>query len=118
MDSVTLLHYLIKKEGLNPAVITFLYGQKHDREVEYARAQVAALGCADHLVLDLQNLRPLFARSALVAADVAVPNVQDVSGDPQPPTYVPNRNMIFLALAVAYAETVGAYSVFLRGSGS
>lgn len=112
MDSVTLLHYLIKVEKRNPAVITFGYGQKHDKEIEYARAQATLLGCQNHLVLDLALLRPLFANSALVSRETAVPNIQDVLGDPQPPTYVPNRNMIFLALAAAYAETHDVGDIF------
>lgn len=112
MDSVTLLHYLVKREQLTPAVITFIYGQKHEKEVALAQANAALLGCQQHLVLDLSLLRPLFAHSALVDVATAVPDVVDVLGDPQPPTYVPNRNMIFLALAVAYAETHGAADVY------
>jgi len=112
MDSVTLLHHLIKVEKRSPAVITFGYGQKHDREIEYAKTQAALLGCENHLVLDLALLRPLFANSALVSRETAVPDIMDVLGDPQPTTYVPNRNMIFLALAVAYAETQGVSNVF------
>lgn len=112
MDSVTLLHYLIKMEKRNPAVITFGYGQKHDKEIEYARTQAILLGCENHLVLDLALLRPLFANSALVSQETVIPSITDVLGDPQPPTYVPNRNMIFLALAVAYAETQNVSEVF------
>lgn len=112
MDSVTLLHHLVKVDGRRPAVITFGYGQKHDKEIDLARRQVALLGLAQHQVLDLALLRPLFAASALVSAELAVPDVDAVRGDPQPPTYVPNRNMIFLALAAAYAETVGVTAVF------
>jgi 7-cyano-7-deazaguanine synthase len=105
MDSVTLLHYLVKERGLETAVITFLYGQKHAKEVELAREQARLLGCGEHVVLDLGVLRPLFTTSALVADDIAIPTIADVTGDPQPATYVPNRNMIFLALAAAYAES-------------
>ncbi len=105
MDSVTLLHYLVKTKKRNPAVITFIYGQKHEKEVAYAQANVQLLGLPQHQVLDLSLLRPLFANSALVSKETAVPNMQDVQGDPQPITYVPNRNMIFLALAAAFAET-------------
>ena len=112
MDSVTLLHHLVKVEKLVPAVITFVYGQKHDKEVELAKLQAELLGCHEHLVLDLSPLRPLFADSALVAQDVQIPNVEDVLDDPQPLTYVPNRNMIFLALAAAYAETNGVTTVY------
>lgn len=112
MDSVTLLHHLIKVEKRTPAVITFGYGQKHDKEIEYAKIQASLLGCQEHLVLDLGLLRPLFANSALVSRETAIPDIKDVLGDPQPVTYVPNRNMIFLALAVAYAETQNVSSVF------
>lgn len=112
MDSVTLLHYLVKKERLSAAVITFLYGQKHVREVECARTHAAQLDCTAHLVLDLSLLRPLFTSSALVSGEIAVPIIEEITGDPQPVTYVPNRNMIFLALAVAYAESHGATAVY------
>lgn len=112
MDSVTLLHHLVKIEQRQPAVITFVYGQKHDKEVAYAQAQAALLGCRHHLILDLAVMRPLFASSALVTGGGDIPDVLDVMGDPQPVTYVPNRNMIFLALAVAYAETHGVGDVF------
>lgn len=112
MDSVTLLHYLVRTVQRHPAVITFIYGQKHDKEVTFAREQAAGLGCGAHLVLDLALLRPLFASSALVSESVRVPDIAAVKGDPQPVTYVPNRNMIFLALAAAYAETQGVSDVF------
>jgi 7-cyano-7-deazaguanine synthase len=112
MDSVTLLHYLVKERGVETAVITFLYGQKHAKEVDLAKEQAQLLGCKEHLVLDLGVLRPLFTTSALVADDIAIPSIEAVTGDPQPATYVPNRNMIFLALAAAYAESHNADTVY------
>lgn len=112
MDSVTLLHYLVKRENLKVSPITFLYGQKHSKEVAFAQKQALSLGCSDHLVLDLELLKPLFAMSALVSSDLNIPDIKDVMGDPQPATYVPNRNMLFLALAVAYAETSNATDIY------
>lgn len=112
MDSVTLLHHLVKTEQRKPAVITFVYGQKHNKEVAFAKMQAELLGCEAHLVMDLSLLQPLFANSALVSADVAIPDIEDVLGDPQPTTYVPNRNMIFLALAAAFAETHEVSDIF------
>jgi 7-cyano-7-deazaguanine synthase len=108
LDSVTLLHHLVKEEKRQTAVITFHYGQKHHKEVQCAIAQAQMVGCSHHLVLDLTVMQPLFAASALVSPAVTVPDADSVRGNPQPITYVPNRNMIFLALAVAYAETCAA----------
>jgi 7-cyano-7-deazaguanine synthase len=110
MDSVTLLHYLIKTERRTPAVISFLYGQKHHREIECARSQAALLDCPVHKVVDLSVLRPLFDLSSLTNPALTVP-MYDPSNH-QPSTYVPNRNMIFLALAVAFAETLGVGQVY------
>lgn len=112
MDSVTLLYKLVKKDHRHPAVISFMYGQKHDKEIAFAKHNAQALGCEDHLVLDLSTFKGLFATSALVGGDVTIPTIEAVQGDPQPATYVPNRNMIFLALAAAYAESHGASEVF------
>lgn len=112
MDSVTLLHHLVKVEKLNPAIITYVYGQKHDKEIEFAKIHAELLGCKEHLILDLSLLRPLFASSALVDKGLSIPNVTEVLGDPQPLTYVPNRNMIFLALAAAFAETHGVTDIY------
>lgn len=112
MDSVTLLHHLVKTEKRQPAVITFIYGQKHDKEVQCAQYHAQQLSCPAHLVLDLALLSPLFAGSALISGGQAIPTAQEVMGDPQPVTYVPNRNMIFLALAAAYAESHGVSDVF------
>jgi 7-cyano-7-deazaguanine synthase len=111
-DSVSLLHYLIKRESKTPAVISFAYGQKHLRELDCARQQVALLGISEHQVFDLSPFSAIFAGSALVSADQPIPELITVMGDPQPPTYVPNRNMIFLSLAVAYAESLNISDVY------
>ena len=112
MDSVTLLHHMMKHEKRNPAVMTFQYGQKHSREIECAKAQVALLGIKAHMVVDLRATQAIFGTSALVNDDVLIPDMEEVVGDNQPATYVPNRNMLFLAYAVAYAESLKVDRVF------
>ncbi len=112
MDSVTLLHYLVKTEKLHPAVVSFAYGQKHVKEIEYARENAKLLGCEPFQVIDLTSYRAIFGGSALVSEQVDIPTIEVVRGDPQPATYVPNRNMLFLAFAVAYAESLGTGRVF------
>ena len=112
MDSVTLLHYLIKQEQRDPAVMTFQYGQKHSKEIDCARAQMALLGVKAHMLVDLRATQTLFGTSALVNEDMTIPDMQAVVGDHQPATYVPNRNMLFLAYAVAYAESLKVDRVF------
>ena len=112
MDSVTLLHYLVKQQGLKPAVISFIYGQKHLKEIEFAKQNVDMLSCEVHQILDLSSMRMIFEASALVSSSKSIPSIQDVQGDSQPITYVPNRNLIFLALAGAWAETLGVSDVY------
>lgn len=112
LDSVTLLHYLVKNASLSPIVLSFKYGQKHTKEIDYAKEQVALLACSEHLIIDLSLISPLFSASALVSEHIVIPDIDKVFGDPQPITYVPNRNMIFLSLAAAYAETQGVNDVY------
>ncbi len=112
MDSVTLLHYMVKQERCDPAVMTFQYGQKHSREIECAKAQVALLGIKAHMMVDLRATQAIFESSALVNDALTIPDMQAVVGDNQPATYVPNRNMLFLAYAVAYAESLKVDRVY------
>jgi 7-cyano-7-deazaguanine synthase len=114
LDSTTTLA-IARSRGYACHALTVRYGQLHTCEIDAARRVAAALGAAAHQVIDL-DLRPL-ARSALTAADVAVPKDRtlDEIGAPGdvPATYVPARNTILLALALAWAETLGARDLFL-----
>lgn len=112
MDSITLLYYLVKRKGRKPALLTFSYGQKHSRETECVQYHAKRLGCPEPTVIDLSSLAPAFASSALVSPELPVPDMAAIAGHPQPPTYVPNRNMILLAVSVAYAETRAVGEVY------
>jgi 7-cyano-7-deazaguanine synthase len=100
------------REGYRLYFLSIDYGQRHRRELDAARSVAKALGAIDHRVVRL-DLRAI-GGSALTD-DIAVPKgrteIQRAEGIPA--TYVPARNMIFLALATAYAETVNGRAVFL-----
>ncbi len=116
MDSTTLLHHVVKGLGVGEvSALSFLYGQKHGRELEAAVWQARAAGVKAHDVVDMGFFGRLTAGgSALTDPAIAVPRMADLSGPMlnQPPTYVPNRNMILLSLAAAYAEARGIADVF------
>src|SRR4029078_12526463 len=92
--------------------LTIRYGQVHAREVEAARAVARALGVSRHIELDL-DLRAL-AGSALTGPS-AVPKDRPID-ESIPSTYVPARNTIFLSLALAWAETLGANHIMIGGN--
>lgn len=116
LDSSTLLHYVkirLNCRGLH--ALTIHYGQKHAREIAYASMQASAAGVAAHRQIDLTCFGELMAAaSALTDPLTPVPAFSTLKPDQldQPPTYVPNRNMLFLALAAAYAEARGIANVF------
>lgn len=112
MDSVTLLHYLVKQEQHNPAALSFNYGQKHSKELACAQFHVQTLNVEIHQTIDLTPFQNIFGGSALTDTSLTIPDIQAVQGDPQPLTYVPNRNMIFLALAAAFAESLDVAEVY------
>ncbi|WP_459788560.1 7-cyano-7-deazaguanine synthase QueC [Alteriqipengyuania sp. 357] len=94
---------LAKEAGREVHALTIDYGQRHRREIEASRAIARTLDLASHseIALDLRK----FGGSALTA-DIDVP--KDGVGDDIPVTYVPARNLVFLSLTVAYAESIGA----------
>jgi 7-cyano-7-deazaguanine synthase len=115
LDSTTLLHYVVKRLRLLDApvfALTFDYGQTLEREIECAKYQCEMLN-VPHSVIDLRPLaQQLFSSSALLGG-VGIPNVEQVMGDPQPVTYVPNRNTIFTEIATAFAENHNCNTVYL-----
>jgi len=105
MDSAVVLAHL-RHEGFDCHALSFDYGQRHRVELERATEVAKALGAASHRVATI-DLR-IFGASALTA-DIAVPKGRDVEhAHDIPVTYVPARNTIFLAHALAMAESLGA----------
>jgi 7-cyano-7-deazaguanine synthase len=96
---------IARGEGFTLNALTLRYGQTHVEEIEAARRVAAALGVARHVELTL-DLRAI-AASALTGAG-AVPKDRPIDAADIPSTYVPARNTIFLSLALAWAETLGA----------
>ena len=102
LDSTVLLHKLIK-DGLAGGAIAFNYGQKHLKEIDIARKNCEKLK-VDFQVADISSLSPIFGASALTNANTHIPQGAYEEGNMRA-TVVPNRNMIFLSIAAAYAIT-------------
>jgi len=107
LDSTTCVA-IAKAEGYLPYAISFSYGQRHSVELELAKRHAKAFGIVDHLVVDF-DLRKM-GGSALTA-DIDVP--KEGVGSDIPVTYVPARNTIFLSFALGWAETLGAFDIFI-----
>jgi 7-cyano-7-deazaguanine synthase len=111
LDSTTALA-VAKSQGFDVCALSVDYGQRHRVELERAADVARALGVVDHRTVKL-DLRAI-GGSALTS-DIAVP--KDRSADDMshgvPVTYVPARNTILLGLALGYAETVGAFDIFI-----
>ena len=109
LDS-TVTAAVARRDGFQLSFLTIAYRQRHAVEIDNARRVAAAMG-AHHVVVDV-NLRAL-GGSALTD-DVPVPKNRTVTDRAHdiPATYVPARNLIFLSLAAAHAEVVGARVIY------
>jgi 7-cyano-7-deazaguanine synthase len=99
-----------KRDGFAIYALTIRYGQRHAHELAAARAVAGLLGVAQHLEFDLDLTR--IGGSALTS-NLAVPKDRSLDERDIPLTYVPARNTIFLALALGWAEVVGATDIFI-----
>src|SRR6187200_1867652 len=111
IDSTTTLAIAIA-EGYDPYALSFDYGQRHHIETEAARRVANSLGAKEHRTASI-DLR-VFGGSALTD-NVAVPKQRSETEIAHgiPVTYVPARNTIFLAHALAWAEVIPAYDIFI-----
>ena len=108
MDSYTVLHKAIR-DGFEVFPLTFDYGQKHKKEIKYARQACTSLGIS-HKVIDITAANQLLAGSSLTS-DIEMPEGH-YADENMKSTVVPNRNMILLSLAVGYAVSINAQKVF------
>jgi len=105
--------YIAKNKGYEIYALTIKYGQRHKKEVDSAKKIAKTLNVKKHVIIDL-NLRK-FGGSSLTDKTIEVEtdnNIKDI-GKKIPTTYVPARNTIFLSIALAYAETVDANTIFI-----
>ena len=107
LDSATAAAWA-RREGYRLSALSLDYGQRHRCELDCARAVAGTLGITDHVVLPVDLAA--FGGSALVDQSIAVPKGRsdEAIGQGIPVTYVPARNTVFIALALAMAETRGA----------
>jgi 7-cyano-7-deazaguanine synthase len=109
LDSATCL-LIARDEGYEIHALSFDYGQRHAVELDAARAIAAKYGAREHRVVRLDY--PGRGASALTDLDLAVP--KDALGrEAIPATYVPARNTLFLAHALAWAEVLDAGAIFI-----
>jgi len=101
---------IARAEGYDLYALSLVYGQRHRVELEAARRVASALGVRRHIELSLDL--SAFGGSSLLGAG-AVPKDRDVDAAEIPSTYVPARNTVFLSLALAWAESLGASDIFI-----
>lgn len=110
LDSTTAL-YVAKSEGFDELyALTFEYGQKHDKELRCSRAVAKAAGVKEHKVVNL-------LLNQWGGCSLTDPNLEIEDGDAErtdiPATYVPARNMVFLAVAASWADALGITDIFI-----
>ena len=107
LDSATLLA-IVRAQGYDCYALSFDYGQVHKVELRAAACVAEALGASEHRVMEI----PIGALGGSALTDASLP-VPDDGGGGIPVTYVPARNTVFLSLALAWAEVLGAEAIFI-----
>jgi 7-cyano-7-deazaguanine synthase len=101
---------IARAEGFRLFALTLRYGQRHAQELEAARAVAGALGVERHVELDVDL--SAFGGSSLTT-EAPVPKDRPLDARDIPSTYVPARNTVFLALALAWAEALNATDIYI-----
>lgn len=112
LDS-TVLCYKAVADKLDVHALTIIYGQRHIREIDSSRKTAKLLGIS-HRVIDLSNINELLQGSALTDSNIEIPEVPETAKhfETLKTTIVPNRNAIFLSVAIGYSESIMADKVF------
>ncbi len=109
-DSATTLA-IAKNKGFKCFALTFRYGQRHGIELMAAKKVAKSIGAFQHKFIDIDP--SVFANSALTDRSINVPLNRNIDSSQVPITYVPARNTIFLSYALAFAESIGSFDIFI-----
>ena len=107
LDSATCLA-IARAEGYACYALSFAYGQRHEAELAAAARVAQSIGALEHRVMHIDLA--MFGGSALTDTGIAVPEAPTPG---IPVTYVPARNTVFLSLALAWSEVLGAHDIFI-----
>jgi 7-cyano-7-deazaguanine synthase len=112
LDSATTLAIAVK-DGFECYALSFAYGQRHKIEIDSSTKVAKALQAVEHRIIDIDLAA--FGGSALTDPSIDVPKNNEYPGVKGyiPPTYVPARNTVFLSYALAWAEVLGAFDIFI-----
>lgn len=110
LDSATTLA-VAREQGFACYAMSFAYGQRHFIEIEAAKRVAAASKAIEHKIIHIDLTK--LGGSALTDNSLAVPKDRADMNDGIPITYVPARNTIFLSYALAWAEILGAWDIFI-----
>ncbi|HKE82764.1 MAG TPA: 7-cyano-7-deazaguanine synthase QueC [Vicinamibacterales bacterium] len=102
---------IARADGFRLFALTVRYGQRHAAEIDAARRVAAALDVARHVELDVGL--STFGGSSSLTTDAPVPKGRQIDATEIPSTYVPARNTVFLALALGWAEVIGAHDIII-----
>lgn len=111
VDSAALLA-IARSEGVECYALSFDYGQRHRQELRAAARVAESLGAREHRVVTF-DLRAFGGSSLTADLEVPVDRSPEAMAAEIPPTYVPARNTIFLAFALAWAEVLGARYIYI-----
>ena len=110
LDSTTCLA-IAREQGFDLYALTLNYGQRHDHELNSARMIVDFFNIHDHSIIDIAHAQ---VGGSALTDQIDVPKKRDLSDmDEIPVTYVPARNTVFLSLALAWAEVLGSFDIFI-----
>jgi len=112
LDSATTLA-IAKNKGFDCHALTFRYGQRHKIEIQAAINIAKSLDAIQHRIIDIDLAQ--FGGSAITDHNINVPkdNQNPAKSQNIPITYVPARNTIFLSYALAWAEVLAAFDIFI-----
>ncbi len=112
LDSTTTLA-IAKEQGFSVYALSFSYGQRHSHELKAAKLIAAKMKAAEHRIVNIDLGG--FGGSALTQAGIEVPKDRgpEAIASGIPVTYVPARNTVFLSFALAWAEVLKAYDIFI-----